>query len=131
MWQSRRKKSLFPNLLFSKFFLIFCIVIFLVALFYLAQGTIKSYKVNSEISDLQNEINHLEKQNQDLSQLIEYLKSDAFIEQEAKLKLGLKKPGENLVVIPGMNLGNPRADEAQNKEMINPIKWWTYFFNNN
>jgi cell division protein FtsL len=128
MWQNRRKKSIFPDLLFSKFFLIFCVVIFLVVLFYLAQGTIKTYKVNSEITDLQNDINRLEKQNQDLGQLISYLKSDAFIEQEAKLKLGLKKPGENLVVIPQVNETKIDNSEVTNKELTNPAKWWVYFF---
>lgn len=126
--QSRRKKAIFPDLLFSKFFLIFCFVIFLAVLFYLAEGTIKSNRVNSEINDLQGEIGHLEKQNQDLSQLIDYLKSDTFIEQEAKLKMGLKKPGENLVVMPQNE--NP---EAQNTSLLeanktNPSKWWSYFF---
>ena len=128
MWQSRRKKPLFPNLLFSKFFLVFCFVIFLAVLFYLAQGTIKSYRVNSQISELQNEIDRLEKQNNDLGKLIEYLQSDAFIEQEAKLKMGLKKPGENLVIIPQPD-GNNTLDISQNDiDMNNPAKWWDYFF---
>ncbi len=128
MWQNRRKKSLFPDLLFSKFFLIFCVVIFLVVLFYLAQGTVKSYKVNSEIADLENEIIHSDKQNQDLGQLISYLKSDAFIEQEAKLKLGLKKPGENLVVIPQSDSAQTENNVVANKETTNLAKWWGYFF---
>ena len=129
MWQNRRKKSLFPDLLFSKFFLIFCVVIFLVVLFYLAQGTVRSYKVNSEITDLENEINHLAKQNQDLGQLISYLKSDTFIEQEAKLKLGLKKPGENLVVMPLPDEAQTENNVSVNKETTNSAKWWAYFFN--
>ena len=128
MWQNRRKKSLFPDLLFSKFFLIFCVVIFLVVLFYLAKGTVRSYKVNLEITDLENEINYLAKQNQDLGQLISYLKSDTFIEQEAKLKLGLKKPGENLVVMPQLDDAQTENNVSANKETTNSAKWWAYFF---
>lgn len=131
MWQNRRKKSIFPDLLFSKFFLIFCVIIFLVVLFYLAKSTVRSYKVNSEIADLQNDIIHLEKQNEDLGQLISYLKSDTFIEQEAKLKLGLKKPGENLVVIPGQTDSGNNDKEIQNIPQTNPARWWAYFFNKN
>lgn len=131
MWQNRRKKSIFPDLLFSKFFLIFCVIIFLIVLFYLAKSTVRSYKVNSEIADLQNDIIHLEKQNEDLGQLISYLKSDTFIEQEAKLKLGLKKPGENLVVIPGQADLESNNKEIQNIPETNPARWWAYFFDKN
>ncbi|MBN1325731.1 septum formation initiator family protein [Candidatus Falkowbacteria bacterium] len=130
MWENKRKKSIFPDLLFSKFFLIFCVVIFLAVLFYLAKGTIRTYKINTEITDLEREISHLENQNEGLAQLINYLKSDTFIEQEAKLKLGLKKPGENLVVIPQINEAQNNSDKIV-EEQKNPAKWWAYFFNNN
>ncbi len=124
-----KRNLIFPDLIFSKFFLVFCVVIFLVVLFALGKGTIKNYKVNSEIQELQDEISQLESQNQDFSQLITYFKSDAFIEQEAKLKLGFKNPGENLVVIPQGEIN----EETQNVVDLeatanNPAKWWAYFF---
>jgi len=128
MWENKRKKSIFPDLLFSKFFLIFCVIAFLAVLFYLAKGTIRTYKVNTEIAELEQEIAHLENQNDGLAQLISYLKSDTFIEQEAKLKLGLKKPGENLVVIPQMGETQKIDTEKTSGEQTNPAKWWAYFF---
>jgi cell division protein FtsB len=124
----RKIKKILPDLFFSKFFLVFCAFFLLAILVGLAKGTIKNYKMNSEIQDLQGEINRLDKQNQEFGQLIEYLKSESFIEQEGKLKLGLKKPGEQLVIIPQDNaIFNPE----QNKDKIeraNPVKWWSYFF---
>lgn len=131
MWPRRRQKSILPDLFFSKFFLIFCVALFLAILFGLANGTVKNYKVDSEIGDLQGEIKSLEGQNQDFSQMINFLKSENFIEQEAKLKLGLSKPGEKLVIIP--QSGNA-INTNQNKEsanLPNPSKWWAYFFINN
>jgi len=124
-----RRKKILPDLIFSKFFLIFCIVLFLFILFNLAKGTIKNFKVDSEIKDLKNEVSNLERQNQEYSQLINYFKSENFIEQEAKLKLGLKKEGENLVVIPQNESGTSIENSSKdNDQLSNPRKWWIYFF---
>jgi len=123
-----RKRQFLPDLFFSKFFLIFCVVIFLAILFSLAKGTIKNYRVDYEVQDLQKEISNLERQNEEFTQLINYLKSENFIEQEAKLKLGLKKSGENLVVIPQTGATIPVKEENTNEQLSNPAKWWAYFF---
>jgi len=127
MRERRKNKLILSDLIFSKFFLIFCVALFLAILFGLANGTIKNYKVDTEIQDLQTEIKSLEGQNQDFSQLINYLKSESFIEQEAKLKLGLKKPGENMVVIPQAEANSDSAEKV-NEQLTNPAKWWFYFF---
>lgn len=125
----RKENSILPDLIFSKFFLVFCVIVFLTILFGLAKGTVKRVKVSSEIMELQDEINQLEGQNQVFSQLINYLKTDSFIEQEARLKLGYKKPGEHLVVIPEEELVVDDEETDENKELSNPAKWWAYFFN--
>ena len=124
----RKKKSILPDLIFSKFFLILCIILFVTVLFALAKGTVRSYKVSSEIQELQDEINQLERQNQEFEQLVDYLKSETFVEQEAKLKLGYKKPGENLVIIPQEELSEEIEGENKYQEFSNPAKWWAYFF---
>lgn len=127
----RKKKNFLVDLIFSKFFLLICVVLFFVIVFALGKGTIKNYKVDSEIEDLKAEISELEKQNQEYNQLISFLNSSAFIEQEAKLKLGYKKPGEQVVIIPGIE--NKKAEsegfEQQIEKLSNPQKWWLYFFN--
>jgi len=125
----RNKKSILPNLIFSKIFLIFCFVLFLAILLGLAKGTIKNYQVKSEIEELKQEISRLEGQNQEFSQLINFLNSQAFIEQEAKLKMGYKKEGEHLVVIPNDQVKQGTESETAENELSNPQKWWFYFFN--
>jgi cell division protein FtsB len=128
--QERRQKHIFPDLIFSKFFVVFCLFVFIFILFGLAKGTLKSHKVNAEVDQLQTEINRLEAQNQDFDQLVKYLNTDTFIEQEAKLKLGLKKANENLVIIPDSEIpvkGAVNSEDIENKS--NPAKWWAYFFN--
>ncbi len=129
MSSRRNKKSILPDLIFSKFFLIFCVILFFTVLFALAKGTIRSYKVSSDIQELQDEIDQLERQNQEFEQLVDYLKSETFVEQEAKLKLGYKKSGENLVIIPQEELSEETKEENEYQELSNPAKWWAYFFN--
>jgi cell division protein FtsB len=128
MSERRNKKTILPDLIFSKFSLVLFVILFITILFGLAKGTIKNHKVNSEISELQKDITQLETQNQEFVQLIEYLKTDSFIEQEAKLKLGYKKTGENLVIIPQEEV-NEEVAVNNYQTMSNPAKWWIYFFN--
>jgi len=124
-----RQKNIFPNLIFSKFFVVFCLFLFIFILLGVAKGTIKSHKVNAEVAQLQAEIARLEAQNKDFEQLIKYLNTDTFIEQEAKLKLGLKKEDENLVIIPDSEIPLDKDKEKifENKSKTNPEKWWAYF----
>lgn len=127
--QERRTKHIFPDLIFSKFFVVFCLFLFLIILFGLAKGTIKSHKVSAEVQQLQQEINRLDSQNQDFEQLVKYLNTDTFIEQEAKLKLGLKKANENLVIIPDSEIPVNEINVNEDENKTNPTKWWAYFFN--
>jgi cell division protein FtsB len=127
--QERRKKHIFPDLIFSKFFVVFCLFLFIFIFLGLAKGMIKSHNVNAEVDHLQAEISRLDKQNQDFEQLVKYLNTDTFIEQEAKLKLGLKKENENLVIIPDSAFPANKDNAGKEENKSNPAKWWAYFFN--
>ena len=126
----RNNNSILPDLIFSKFFLVFFVILFLVVLFGLAKGTVKNYQVDSEIVELQKDISQLEKQNQEFKQLVNYLETDSFVEQEAKLKMGYKKPGENLVIIPQEETTEQNIIFNEYQQLSNPAKWWAYFFLN-
>jgi cell division protein FtsB len=128
MKSRRSSKSILPDLIFSKFFLIFFVIIFIAVLFGLAKGTVKNHLVNNEMSDLEKDIIQLEKENQEFAQLINYLKTDSFIEQEAKLKLGYKKEGENLIIIPNGEFNPEEVNNETKDKTSNPSKWWAYFF---
>jgi len=124
-----KNKTILPDLIFSKFFLVFCVVLFFIILSALAKGAVSSYKVDSEIQNLQDEINRLGKNNQEFAQLVDYLKSESFIEHEAKLNLGFKKPGENLVVITQEEIASILQEEEKKSQPVsNPAKWRSYFF---
>jgi cell division protein FtsB len=127
--QERRNKHIFPDLIFSKFFVIICLFVFIFILFGLVKGALRSHNVSAEVVQLQTEINRLKNQNQDFEQLVKYLNTDTFIEQEAKLKLGLKKENENLIIIPDSEIPTKGDIAANVKDKSNLEKWWAYFFN--
>lgn len=56
-------------------------------------------EVGKKIIDLKRNISDLEKQNNKLKDFIANFRKESYIEKEAKARLDLKKPGENVVVI--------------------------------
>lgn len=92
----------------------------------------RRYYLEQEIKSLQSQVNQLEGKNQEFGSLIEYLNTQNFTEEEARLKIGLKKPGEEVVVInqPGSVTPGDAAGGADSylAQLSNPVKWWYYFF---
>ena len=60
----------------------------------------RNYGFQERVDELKKEIEIMEQENTKLELEIEYLKTDTFVEQEAREKLNLRKPGENLVILP-------------------------------
>lgn len=101
----------------------------------------RNRRIGSEVDLLQNEAEKIRHENQTLSDKISYFSSNDFREQEAKEKLGMKKDGEEVVIIKSQ----PRAggnNVAQNGTLAtvspggqdrtpNYQKWWRFFFQTN
>lgn len=83
--------------------------------------------VQREIDRLKAELAALEQQNEELERLISYLETTEFVERESRVKLGLAKPGERVIIIPRNEGAAEVAGEGGNAES-NPRKWWQYFF---
>jgi|GEM_PF-2263142 len=120
---------------FSRFFsgpIVFTflgLVVFLFLSFSLYQEVSQKQTANKEITDLNNEVSSLETSNQDLKNLLTYLKSDQFVEAEARASMGLKKQGEEVIVVQGSDDNATSSDATNNKDSgtFNPFKWWQYF----
>ncbi|MFH0928049.1 MAG: septum formation initiator family protein [bacterium] len=59
-----------------------------------------NYQVDLEINNLKEKAKSLEAEQLSLASWKEKLESQDFLEAEARMKMGLKKPGENVVIIP-------------------------------
>ncbi|OGI29548.1 MAG: hypothetical protein A2288_01550 [Candidatus Moranbacteria bacterium RIFOXYA12_FULL_44_15] len=99
--------------------------------------TLKKKEIKKEIEDLKKEAEKIEKDNLALEDKIAYLESRDYQEKEARDKLGLQKPEENLVIIkPGLSkkeenrkdISENQGREKEPEKTFNPRKWWNYFF---
>lgn len=81
-----------------------------------------------QISDLQQSITAQEQEKVEYKQLLDKIHDFTYIEREARLTFGLKKPGEGVFVVPDAVLnfkdGAPTTAQAES----NPERWWKYFF---
>ncbi len=58
----------------------------------------KLYILQGEITDIKTQLQQLSKKNEELKVQLKQAQSDAYIEQVAREKLGLVKPGESRIV---------------------------------
>lgn len=101
----------------------------------ITRETIRNRQVQKEIDQLREEAKKIERENTELSEKISYFESKDFQEKEAKDKLNLQSPNENVVVIkPDLTKGDAASVPAQAEEkklvvkISNIQKWWDYFF---
>jgi cell division protein FtsB len=117
------------------------IIIYLIVLytfFLLGKAVWTNFQLKKERDAIEGQIVALQEQNKNLSNLILYYQSDSFREEEAREKLGLKKPGETVVQVPvkkATDFGSEIAAQVQSvSEKTPPAQqpnwqlWWQYFF---
>ncbi len=128
--QSLQPNNFFYRLVTSQRFLVIIGLSFLILiLFPLAKTYSQRKLVEQEINEVKKEISDFESKNQELKEMINYLQSDQSLEEQARLNLNLKKPGETVIVINEKKIATSTVntdDEA--KDFSNLKKWWYYFF---
>ncbi|MBX4187183.1 MAG: septum formation initiator family protein [Candidatus Doudnabacteria bacterium] len=119
MWQEFLKSKLATVLL--SVVLIFVMVI-------TAKILVHKRIIDREISKLENQMQKINKDNEQLSSLIQYLNTPEYQEKEARDKLNLIKDGEHVVVLP-QNVSGSNVTEIANSKVSNYKLWFNYFFN--
>lgn len=88
--------------------------------------------VDQEITGLKDNVNQIEQDNFRLAELIKYLNSPAYLEEKARTDLGLRKPGEQAVIVPdtptAAETDQTATQAARTQVTSNPQRWWRYFF---
>ncbi len=101
--------------------------------FHVGKEFLRKRAIEKEVAVLEAEIERLEQKDDNLSSLLEYAKTDSFVESQARDKLNLVKPGESLVVIPNVDVDSENEDQSINNNgkilgESNIKLWWEYFF---
>lgn len=122
----------------SKWFLVLGLVLVTYTFIVLGKMVWQNYQINQQIKNLEKEVAAIEADNQKLSDLVSFFQTEDFKEKEAREKLGMVKPGEKVLVFPGIDSNEVSIledDTGQKKEeekkLSNIQKWWKFFFNKN
>ena len=133
----QKRKSLFFSFISTKLFIAAGLAVLLFVGVSLGKELVRRHQISEKAKSFEAEIQRLEESSTELAGLIDYLKSESYQEREARLKLGLQKEGETVVVIPKSELdpasydreqGTGPASSAKTEDLSNIQKWWRYFF---
>lgn len=135
------KSSFVQRLIRWRFLLVINLFVIVLVGMSLGREVVRSRSIGEEISSLQAEAEALAARNIEISEIKSAMQTESYIEREARLKLGMKKPGETVVVIqeeaatregdivdPADPLGLI-ITETTDTSVANPTRWWYYFFN--
>lgn len=111
------------------------IVLFLFLFVSFLRVFLKDYELRNEIGRLQTDVGKLEKRKIESLEVLKKLQSDSYIEGRAREELQAAKPGEAVLVVPGLSVSSTATKsltltQELPTELSNPVKWWYYFFGN-
>ena len=111
------------------------VILFLVGVSTLRES-IRTWTTDREILTLESQAELLEGRKFKLAQLAQDLVSPERTELDARSRLGWKKEGEQVFVLSGYEVVEPKTSETLNAVSVaatplsasNPRLWWNYFF---
>jgi len=109
----------------SNLFSAFLILLLLASFLKVGKEIMLRLEIKKEINSLQVQLDDLEGKKAKMDQLISYLKTDEYIETQARAELNLTKPGEKQVNLVGFEGGSQNISED---DIPNIQKWFNYFF---
>lgn len=82
------------------------------------------------ISQTQKRVQTDEKENKKLQEQLHVISQSSFVEEEARNKLFMVKPGEQMVFIPADALASPSGTPETSVDLLSSWEqWWRLFFN--
>ncbi len=129
----KEKESALGRVFLARWFLFLLLGLVIIIAVGYARAYYEDYQVRQQISALEKEVEALQKKKFTSLELLERANTESFLEEKAKTELNLKKPDENVLIIPEIDDAataqaesalKPTAEEAP---LSNPRKWWYYF----
>lgn len=122
-------ENYFIRLISSQRFVALAALAFLVFMaFPLAKSYSRKLLVDKEIAEMKSRVEQFQNENKEMKEMLEYLSSKESAEEQARLNLNLKKPGEAVVIIETMEKKIETQDVLEEESCGNLKKWWRYFF---
>ena len=125
-----KKKSLESNygskLYNSNMTIIILFIVLVFSFLKVSKEIVLRYNINKEINSLEEQFTKVNKEKDNLNNLVAYLKTDDYIEEEARLKLNLSKPGEKQINL--VNQDKMELKKVAGDKIANYYKWFNYFF---
>ncbi|HRH33230.1 MAG TPA: septum formation initiator family protein [bacterium] len=132
----------FFRTIFTKqfFFTLLLIGLLVLLSFPLSKNWRQKRSIEREIAGLESQVKDMEGKNSNLKNVLDYMQSDQFVEEQARTKLNYKKPGESVVVIEGRPGETPETTTSPfsipaepekvtaSQATVNINKWLDYFF---
>lgn len=127
--RKKPKSATFKLLSSPRVFTIIALIFIIMTLIPLAKNYSRQRLIEREVADISQTIDEYTEGSKELQELIQYLESEQSIVEQARLNMGMRKPGESVVVVQG-DLSALEAPAKDIKEDIpNWRKWLKYFFN--
>lgn len=112
----------------SRVLKIVIIVIGLSLIFNLSRDILRLIKASDQIRQAEQKVRDLEVEQRQLVEKKEYFQSEEFVEEEARNKLNMAKPGETIVILPPSSGVAGDKNKGEQAKIPNWKKWWQLFF---
>ncbi len=83
------------------------------------------FKTGDRLTGAQQQLNAAKKERSELQKRLTWVQSPEFVEQEAREKLSMGRPGEVVVILPKAEQESGRVEEQEKKP--NWKKWWDLY----
>lgn len=107
------------------------VLLIIVAISFL-RAWLRDYELRQEIARVQHEVDTLEKRKIESLDVLKKLQSDSYVEDRARAELQAARPGERVLVIPGVTVTSTAPsgleERPQPRALSNFKQWWYYFF---
>jgi len=105
------------------------IVVAVLSMIHSVQSVYNLWQKKDIIAQTKKEVQNEQEENKKLTQQLQTVSTSAFVEEEARNKLFMAKPGEKLVFIPASELATTAgATKQPTTHLSNWQQWWRLFF---
>ena len=120
-FRKKKKRSSWRNIFFSMFLV--ALFIFVIGFLFITNWKIKQRRaeLTNRIETLKQEVAILEEKNQEIKERISQSGKEEYLEEVARDQLGLKAPGEEVLVV--KKEGEEEKEEVKEEEK----SWWEKF----